>query len=248
MDENKKKILVCVEGEKLDVKLMKHLFTIYNIAEEYEIVSYRTNIYTLYNSMFLDENPQDMDLLQVLKEHEPEDEIKSKFDQRYSDILLIFDMDPQDPQFSRIKLEEMLDFFSESTDQGRLYINYPMVEAFYHMKSIPDHSYIDRCCSLVELKNRTYKSRVNAENRNSDYNKYAIDRKECSTIILQNIEKAWGMLLSEEKAKNLFPPFDNIRCSPYNITTKLHILIDYLFSHVRFSSFENVFIPYSTNM
>ena len=32
-------------------------------------------------------------------------------------------------------------YFTESSEMGKLYLNYPMVEAFYHMKSIPDENY-----------------------------------------------------------------------------------------------------------
>ena len=43
------KILVLVEGARIDVRLMEHLFMVYGIDAKYEIVSYNTNIYVLYN-------------------------------------------------------------------------------------------------------------------------------------------------------------------------------------------------------
>lgn len=65
----KKNIFVLVEGAKTDVVVMRKLFNIYEISDEYEIVSYCTNIYTLYQQMFRDSdgNLEDMDILQVLK-------------------------------------------------------------------------------------------------------------------------------------------------------------------------------------
>jgi hypothetical protein len=77
---------------------------------------------------------------------------------------------------------------------GKLYLNYPMIEAFYHMKSIPDPEYDERTATLNELRGHTYKQRVNAENRNHDYSKYAVTREECSIVIRQNIEKEWHIL------------------------------------------------------
>ena len=71
--------------------------------------------------------------------------LKKKFNINYSDIILIFDFDPQDDLFTSKKIEEMLEYFKESSDMGKLYINYPMVESFYHMKTIPDlnfHKYV----------------------------------------------------------------------------------------------------------
>ena len=50
--------------------------------------------------MFFDEKPEDMDILQVLKERERDESKKLIFEQDFTDILLIFDFDPRDPQFS----------------------------------------------------------------------------------------------------------------------------------------------------
>ena len=93
MVHEKSKILVLVEGEKTDFKLMDRLLQMYGIGDSHEIVSYNTNIYTLYNQMFRDGDPESVDILQILKEHEADVTKKKVFDYRYSDILLIFDLD-----------------------------------------------------------------------------------------------------------------------------------------------------------
>ena len=189
MDRKKAKILVLVEGAKTDVRLMNHLFQIYGIDAKHEIISYGTNIYVLYNEMFYDGRPEDMDILQVLKEREQSHDRKLIFEQEYTDILLIFDIEPQDSLFSADKISAMINYFVESTDMGKLYLNYPMIEAFYHMSSIPDPGYNERVTTMSELQGRKYKQRVNAENRNRNYSKFAITRDECNTVIKQNIEK-----------------------------------------------------------
>ncbi|MCL2499205.1 MAG: hypothetical protein FWE90_02595 [Defluviitaleaceae bacterium] len=194
MHNTKAKMLILVEGSRIDIPLMEHLFRLYRIDADYEIVSYDTNIYTLYNQMFKDGTPEYMDILQALKEREPDRVKKSIFEQSYTDILLIFDLDPQDPQFTYKKISEMMDYFVESTDMGKLYINYPMVESFYHMQAIPDTGYNNRTVTLTELRNRTYKQRVHNENRNKDYLKFARTLEECTTVINQNIEKGWQIL------------------------------------------------------
>ena len=188
--DNRSKILILVEGDRTDVRLMEHLLDIYGIGENHQIVPYHTNIYTLYNEMFRDGDPESLDLLQVLKAHEKNPDLKKLFDLYYSDILLVFDLDPQDPQFSPDKIEEMASYFVESSEMGKLYLNYPMVEAFYHMKDIPDEDYNSYTATMEELRSRSYKQRVNRENRNHDQRKFAINRDECSTVIRQNIEKA----------------------------------------------------------
>jgi hypothetical protein len=193
MENEKSKILVLVEGAKIDLRLMKHLLHVYGIDGKHQVVSYNTNIYVLYNEMFKDGDPASIDILQLLKEHENDPIKKKLFDERYSDVLLVFDLDPHDPYFSTGKILEMMRFFVESSDMGKLYLNYPMVEAFYHMKSIPDAEYNSYIVSMDELLQKTYKQRVNSENRNRDYSKFAVNKTECNIVIRQNIDKAWEL-------------------------------------------------------
>ncbi len=117
--------------------------------------------------------------------------------EKYSDILLIFDLDPQDNGFSSEKIGEMQNYFVESSDKGKLYLNYPMVEAFYHMSDIPDPTYDEKTVSMQELSQHSYKTRVNQENRNHDYSKFALTKEECNIVIQQNLIKG-RKLISEE--------------------------------------------------
>lgn len=192
----KKQILVLVEGEKTDVFVMQNLFRVYSeLDSDYIIVPYRTNIYVLYQEFFAGSDDQDdLDLLQVLKAREPNPERKLMFDEKYTDILLIFDFDPQDPGFTEEKICKMQAYFSESSDMGKLYINYPMVEAFYHMPCIPDPDYCSRTTRVDELIQRTYKSRVHVESRGGDYRKFAVTRTDYNYVILENIRKARALL------------------------------------------------------
>ena len=187
---DKSKILILVEGARIDLRLMEHLLRVYGLTERHQVVSYNTSIYELYRTMFRGSDPGELDLLQHLKEHERDPQRKLLFDERYSDILLVFDLDPQDPDYTPEKITEMAAYFTESSDMGKLYLNYPMVEAFYHMKSIPDPDYDAYTVSLDELRDGTYKQRVNEESRGHSYSKFAVNRRECSTVIQQNLEKA----------------------------------------------------------
>lgn len=205
----KSKILMIVEGARTDVRLMQYLLNTYNISDNHEIVSYNTNIYTLYQQMFKDNAPDSIDLLQLLKEREPDLEKKKIFNERYSDILLIFDFDPQDSLYEPEKIIEMSKYFTESSDMGKLYLNYPMVEAYYHMKSIPDLDYNSYKVEFSELKKGTYKQRVNRENRNHDYTKFAINKEECNIVIRQNIEKAYN-IINQECTYEITPDGDKV--------------------------------------
>jgi len=213
MNKKRSKILVVVEGARTDIRLMEHLLNIYGIDEKYEIVSYNTNIYALYNETFREDDPENIDILQLMKERERDPIKKELFDVYYSYILLIFDFEPQDPQFSDDKISRMIDFFVESSDMGKLYINYPMVESFYHMKSIPDEEYDSYTVSMDELIAKSYKQRVNRENRNHDYSKFAINKRECNVVIHQNINKSWKIWIYVNSVDIYY--FTNHRISTY---------------------------------
>jgi hypothetical protein len=209
-------MLVLVEGEKTDANLMKHLLRIYRIDIKYEIVAYGTNIYALYNEMFVRDNPESFDLLQVLKAREKNEEKKAIFDYRYSDILLIFDFDPHDTNYTPQKIKYLSEYFTESSDMGKLYVNYPMIEAFYHMASIPDPRYDSYYTELNELKSKGYKSRVHRENRDRDYRKFAVNKEECNLVIRQNISKAWK-LVEADSTDGSIPKQQEILSSQINL-------------------------------
>ena len=199
----KSKILVIVEGAKTDFNLMTRLLSVYGISETHQIVSYNTNIYTLYNQLPDSYDEYDnIDLLQILKEREKDESKRALLNERYSDILLIFDLDPQAPDFATEKVIKMTSYFTESTNMGKLYLNYPMVESFYHMSDIPDEKYNEYVVALDDLKNKKYKQIVHNICRNGDYAKFASDKKECSIVIKQNLEKAKLMINNDENMPN----------------------------------------------
>ena len=204
MSEIAKKILIITEGENTEVNLMKHLFSVYGFDKEYAIVPYKTNVYALYNEMFKDgENPSMIDVQQLLKTRTKDNAERAVLDEAYTDILLIFDLDPQDPYFEPAKIQRMINHFQESSDMGKLYVNYPMVESFYHMKSIPDAEYSERIATLAELKKGKYKQRVNMESRYHNYRKFATTKKACDTVIRQNIHKAGELVQNKPEYPDL---------------------------------------------
>jgi hypothetical protein len=172
--------------------------------------------------MFAEHDPDSMDILQVLRSREKDETRKRIFDEVYSDILLIFDLDPHAPDFTPEKISEMQEYFTESSDMGKLYLNYPMVEAFYHMTDIPDNEYNLRTASLEELK--SYKTRVNKENRNHDYSKFAVDKTECDIVLKQNIEK--GFLITEENYQKNLPDLKKV------LSSQLHKIHNERFMYV----------------
>ena len=187
-------ILLVVEGEKAEPALMRRALEVYGITDVDEVYSYGANVYDLYRRMFEGaDDAEDLSLTLVLRERENDPDKRALLDREYSDIVLVFDFDPQDHLFSAEKLERMIGFFDESTENGKLYLNYPMVEAYRDLAAKPyDETYRTRSVSMEELASKTYKEAVGARS--------AIPQlDECSVLVfnqmlLQNIEKASGLV------------------------------------------------------
>lgn len=200
MVKDMSEILVLVEGEKLETKLMRKLFKIYGIGCKHNIVSYKTNIYVLYSSLIneLGASSDDWDIITHLKSRESNPAKKEILSRRYAETILIFDFEPHDTLFDENKIRDMVKIFSDSTQLGKLYINYPMVESFYHMKSIPDPDYNTYTTSLTELnakpKTNGYKARVDRENKAVGRASFTSDKNNMGIVIRQNINKARSII------------------------------------------------------
>ena len=193
MSSVNRKILVIVEGEGKEVKLFNRLKDLF-LSEDIKITPYKNNLYKLYDYLqeYCDDDFDDLDFLLALREHEQDENTKKIFDEDYTDILLIFDFEPQDRDFDIKKIFYLMKYFDESTENGKLYINYPTVESFYHLSSVKevhiDNDFKDRKFSLDEMKKHLYKRRVNTEGTILDIKK--MSKEQVENIIFQQVCKA----------------------------------------------------------
>ena len=104
------------------------------LKQDYEIVAYGTTIYELYEEMSKDPFLSLVSYLKsigkiVLKPGE-----LSK--QAFSQIYLVFDFDPHYQKYSDEAILKMLEFFDDETENGRIYINYPMllIDTLFNVK------------------------------------------------------------------------------------------------------------------
>lgn len=96
---------------------------------------YDAEIYQLYK--VLKEEEPDFDLVELLKERNKENaELLREYNRdSFAYIYLFFDYDAHSTLASDDKIEEMLDFFDNETENGLLYISYPMLEAIRHFNA-----------------------------------------------------------------------------------------------------------------
>ena len=156
-----KHILLIVEGPRDEETLVRKLWDRFDRNANYIIVPYRTNVHVLIKDLFRDGIDDDVDVVRYLKSSDiPEDRRIAK-SMAFTDVYLIFDFDPQDPLFDGGMLAKVLRFFSDSTDHGKLFINYPMMQSYRHITGPHDDGFRDR--AVPARIGKKYKSLVDAE-------------------------------------------------------------------------------------
>lgn len=179
--DKKAKILLIVEGEKLEPQFFYQIQKAYGLS--FEIVCVQNNIYSLFKKMkSLDFQA---DIKQILIEMVKEKDIAKRLEENFTYTYLVFDLDAhhteefeEDVPLSEIivanfeRLQEMTEYFTDETDPtiGKIYINYPMMESFKDCDSFDDENYLTSMVSLDDLKK--YKELVGKKkmaNKRLDY-------------------------------------------------------------------------------
>lgn len=147
LERKRRRSLFIVEGdhEKNEmIHLLLRIFPKINIKEE-DILIYGTNIYMLYEDIETEYTEEwdmvDVDLPYIVSKKKKYEKTLNKDD--FNNIVLIFDYERHDPNFSEEKIAKLQYYFCDSTDVGKLYINYPMVEAYQHFDKWPCAEYAE---------------------------------------------------------------------------------------------------------
>lgn len=151
-------ILFVFEGKKREPRLYKTLERLYFPDEINNIIcSFGNNIYNLYKA--LKEYDGYGDIVALMRERLAKrgdatlDGIRNT---DISEIFLFFDYDFHNSQLPleeiNRRLEEMLTLFDDETENGKLYINYPMVESIRYTKELPDEGYADYVVSREDCR------------------------------------------------------------------------------------------------
>lgn len=181
-----KRILFIVEGKKTEPRFIKKMMSTLGLAEEKEIYSFGTNIHVLYDKVFGNADPEEVDLLLSLKSI-ADDEGKQILSQSYTDVYLVFDVEVHDPRFNPDHISELLNHFYDSTEEGKLYLNYPMMESYRHMRSLPDPDYLGSVIRLEDIPH--YKRIVGDECCDELRDPNSIDGLKMREIALANAKK-----------------------------------------------------------
>lgn len=153
-------ILFVFEGEKTEKQISDNL-TKYFINENTIVqCAYCNDVYELHKEIAADE---DLDTFALLKEIPHNQEVLSEYSRvDFAEIYLFFDYDGHDTLADDDKIGEVLRFFNEETESGKLFISYPMVEALKHYSDSIDFQHL----KVKAKENIGYKQIVNDEAKN----------------------------------------------------------------------------------
>lgn len=145
-------ILFVFEGRAEDKLFdsIKKLF--FSKSTDRFICTYRNNIYQLYSKLkehgfFEESGVSTVAVLNQILQERGDDTLKDVLQSDISEIFLFFDYDFQHSQLSLDKnnqhVKKMLDYFNDETENGKLYINYPMFESIRYTRELPDRDYVN---------------------------------------------------------------------------------------------------------
>lgn len=135
-------ILFVFEGGKAEPLVFDSLSKLFLTGEDVRVVTCEHDLPTLFSR--LKKNDYDLFRSLPLKENGIEIPEGVRMDTLFSQIFLFFDYDFQNgigvEKVNEI-LEKMLEYFDDETENGKLYVNYPMIESLKYTKEMPDEKY-----------------------------------------------------------------------------------------------------------
>lgn len=174
MNKTGKKILFIVEGENDEPDFFEQARVVFFHNYEINYYTYKTSIHDLIDNIFDgDEIDEDIDIKKMLRANEKDPKMKERLGEKYTDIYMVFDMEPHYHKDNSAIVEKMLCYFNDATQNGKLYINYPMMQSYKHLKSMPDDEFMERKVSKEKVSG--YKELVGKVSHYQDVKKLNFD-------------------------------------------------------------------------
>lgn len=195
------KVLIIFEGEQPEGNTLTRLQRAFpgelsDLSEDLVKVVYTSNVYALYND--LKEEDGFLDVVEVLKNRFRDDaDLQRLSRDEVSQIFLFFDLDihGHDLKVACDHLSDLVDFFDNETENGKLFLSYPMVEAINICDATMGLLSEDRkLFKIDDCLNNGFKKFVDSLNRDSKDICRANSRENWTRICKANYEKAsWLM-------------------------------------------------------
>lgn len=199
------KVLFVLEGKQPEGNIVARLQKAFpeelaDLSSDLVKIVFSSNIYSLYGKLKDDDGF--LDVVEVLKEQHKEDkELQGLDRESVSQVFLFFDLDihglAQPIEQSCEQLDELLNFFDNETENGKLFLSYPMVEVVNICDRSNGLMSEDRkLFKICDCEGDGFKHFVNDLNRDSKTICRANCRENWLIICKANYEKAqWLMKL-----------------------------------------------------
>lgn len=187
-------ILMVFEGKKTEPQIVENLKKYFLNESDKKIIKavYGTVIYTLYEQFFIcGEFDEYLDSFSLLKEMISDGSLSDLKREQIDQIYLFFDYDGHATNASDDKLCRMLDLFNNETENGKLYISYPMVESIKHLKDEVDFKLVTAECKS------NYKKLVSS-NSNLDLHDFRFFSEDHWIKIIEQHSKKANFIINDD--------------------------------------------------
>lgn len=221
--------LIVTEGNHEKFRLLKKLLLSFpEIKIDLKnIVIYESNVYNLYEKIVSDYGSdweeQDIDLPMSVSKWKNYPYELSK--ENFTNIILIFDYERHDPYFSEEKICKLQNYFSDITDVGQLYLNYPMVESYLDYNEFDYDAFKNKIFKAHVSKGNEYKHQVSKSKLSKIFGAFdkLISILDDEIHDFELSEKTIINLLSINDSSDLFTKINSELCS-VGCTDKLRTL------------------------
>jgi len=192
-------VAIISEGEKTEKQIIENIKRNFwdNEKKQKEIVflPFKSNIYRLWRT--LKEDEYETDIIDLLAENDKSiEKVISDIGRRFiSETYLFFDYDGHAKDYRGdvdAVVSEMIRTFNNETENGKIYVSYPMVEA---IKDLKKQDICSRRCSVIAKENIGYKKMVGEIFDFSNLNELKIE--DWHFIICNNLKKASCIIYSQ---------------------------------------------------
>lgn len=139
---------------------------------------YKTDIYQLFKQMSVDNFA--IDIVTLLKGRD--ETLKDYNQDSFAGIYLFFDYDGHATEADDSKIMEMLKYFNNETENGLLFLSYPMLEAIRHYTDKESFKDLVVKCKAKNCPNRNNCSDVEACDAEDHYKKQSSDKNKFNDI------------------------------------------------------------------
>lgn len=246
-------ILFIFEGAKYEPALyegIKNLF--FSRSKGQVLCSFCSSIYTFYKRLKEDFDgfADVVDVLKLEKQKvDPNNEIFNYKSSDFESIYLFFDYDFYwgNLDIKNAQVRELLEYFNEETDNGKLFISYPMIESIQYTKELPDNQFcsykVDRNNSEGEVFKKEARQfcfyKGYAYLKNIENWQYLIQQNVCKANLLTKNKNSWPNQKEDVEQVPIFEAQLEKFVNPSNEVAILNAFPMFLYYYFPIECFKN---------